>query len=187
MTALKNLLYQMKANKTITLTSLIISVIYGMVYYWSTGYASITSRRDLSWIHVNNWQEQSLKLRAPFLWEPVAQLNLPIGLNIQLAPVNIALSLVLVLLVYTNIFIFVLSIKEPKVCKLTSKKQTVFALLPALFTGFTCCAPTFIIAFIGIVGTSASSIILITRWAIPFSLILLIYGAIKGSRTIVST
>jgi len=57
----------------------------------------------------------------------------------------------------------------------------------ALFTGFSCCAATFIIAFISIIGTTASRFILITRWAIPVSMLLLIYGVYLGTKSLKAT
>lgn len=183
MRVIRNLFVLLKTETTYTRYSLLAGALYGCLYYWSTGYISIESN-SFNYIVVNQWISQSFKLRAPFLWEPVAQLSTRL-MTIKIAPLNIALMVLLALLVFINLFVFILSVKKPTSCQLTSKKQTVFALIPALFTGFTCCAPTFIIAFIGIIGTSASTFILVTRWAIPVSLILLIYGAYKGTKQII--
>ena len=49
-----NLVSQIKVEKKITSYSLIVSVLYGLIYYWSTGYIIIGKQTSLSWLLIKN-------------------------------------------------------------------------------------------------------------------------------------
>jgi hypothetical protein len=178
------LLAQLKKEKTYRYLGLIIAWMYGLIYYWSTGYVIMSSSARFDVAILKKWQSQLFNMRAPFLWEPVMNISLPFGMSLLVSPVNVVVMALLIVLVFLNVFILILSIKKPTVCKLRNKHSGILALIPALFTGFACCAPTFIVAFIGIIGSTASIFMLFSRWALPLSILLLLFGITSGIKSL---
>jgi hypothetical protein len=123
-------------------------------------------------------------MRAPFLFEPVISISFPPNISILISPINVGLMIILMILIYFNFSILFISIFKPKHCQIKRKSGRIITILPAFLTGFACCVPTFIIAWVGVLGTFSSTVILFTRWAIPISIILLIYGISEGLKKI---
>jgi hypothetical protein len=53
-------------------------------------------------------------------------------------------------------------------------------MLPAFLSGFSCCAPSFLILWGSVFGGVATVFLVIARWALPFSILLLSIGAVQG-------
>ncbi len=157
-----------------------IAILYGLLYYFTAGYIAFESVTKYKQVFVSNPLTSALKMRAPFLWESIAEFRIPPYFILRLSPFNIVLMLLLIYLVYLNIALFVISVRYPRVCQLTRNKGRLVALIPALFTGFSCCAPTLIIMLVGVLGAFSSTMILIFSWAIPISILLLMYGIFQG-------
>jgi hypothetical protein len=166
------------------LSSSIISIIYGVIYYFSAGFIVITPVEDLDLMVLGNWTQQAFRLRGPFLWEPIGVISLPPGLQVYLSIPNLMLGLILMLLVFGNVLVVLIGMYHPKVCRITRKGTRLASLVPALFTGFGCCAPTIAIIWVGIVGSISTSALIFMRWLLPIGLVLLIHGFFKGMKAI---
>jgi hypothetical protein len=170
-------------NPKIKTTSLMISIIYGLLYYYSIGLVRFNNSSSFKFISVTNFLEKSLNIRAPFLWEAGARINLGF-LEIDISIVNVLIAIVLGLLVFLNIALLIVSIKMPKMCRIDKKSYKILSLIPAFFSGFACCAPTIVIMWVAVFGSVSTTLLTFFRWALPFSIILLAFGAYKGISTL---
>ena len=166
--------------------SLFLSIVYGLVYYWSTGF--IIFRRGLALDSMTASDPTALlwQMRGPFLWEAIAQLNLPILGTLMLSVPNLLIAFLLTLLVYSNLVVVLIGIRHPAYCPINKKRKgsSLVAMLPALFSGFGCCAPTVIILWVSIFGSVSSVMMVAVRWLLPVGLIFLIIGFISGYRSL---
>lgn len=168
-----------RKNPRIVVPSVLISILYACFYYVSLSYTRFVSGQAL-WLSLPNWYDKLFKLRAPFLFEPLFRWRTGIGIEIDIAPLNVAIAIILAVLVFYNVFLLILSIKMPKVCKISSKSGRMVAMLPAFLTGFACCAPTFVIMWVGVLGTFSSVLISLARWTLPLGFVLLTLGIVKS-------
>ena len=114
--------------------------------------------------------------RAPFQYEPVAQLD--IGLvNILISPINIGLGLLLAVLTGLNIVFAYISWRQPDVCKV-NKSTGLLSSVPALLAGSACCAPL-IPLLLGIQITSA--LLIFISILIPIAILLLVVNLIVAA------
>lgn len=170
-------------NPKIKRTSLIISIIYGLLYYFSIGLIRFKSTSSFNFISIPNFFEKSFSMRAPFLWEATSRLNITF-IEIDISLINILVSMLLILLVFLNISLLIVSIKMPKMCRIDKKSYRILSLIPAFFSGFACCAPTIAIMWLAVFGSVSSALLTIFRWALPVSVILLAFGVYKGLNTL---
>jgi hypothetical protein len=171
----------LKSEKKIFRQAFFISFVYSLFYYISIGYMRFESEQ-FNIILVDDMLKFILKTRALLLWEPIARIYTGIGITIDISPMNILLALFLMFIAFVNISLLIISIKKPKICDIGSKKSRVIAMLPAFLSGFACCAPTFVILWVSVFGGVATAFLVIARWALPFSILLLSVGAIQGIR-----
>lgn len=117
--------------------------------------------------------------RAPFQYEPVAQLD--IGLvNILISPLNIALGLLLATLTGLNMVFAYISWRQPDIC--TANKSSGFlSSVPALLAGSACCAPIIPI-LLSIQITSA--LLIFISILIPIATLLLIVNLIVSAQQV---
>lgn len=169
-----------KTHREIHRMAKTIAILYGVLYYVSAGYIQFSEVTGYKQLFVSNPLNIAVKMRAPFLWEAIAEFQVPPFFIIRLAPVNLLLMLLLIWLVYLNLSLFITSVRFPRVCQLTRNKGRLAALFPALLTGFSCCAPTVIIMFVGVLGAFSSTLVLIFAWLIPISILLLVIGIVQG-------
>lgn len=167
-------------------TSLMVSALYGVLYYLGTGYIQINNATGLRVTVVTNWSEMIWRTRGPFLWEPIMSIDL-FRLGVLISVPNLLFGFLLVLLVFGNLSIVLLSIRHPTVCTVNTmaKGRTLTALIPALFTGFGCCAPTVIILWVSLFGSVSSLMVIAFRWLMPLGLFLLTISLIAGYRSII--
>ena len=170
-------------NPKIKRTSLIISVIYGLLYYFSIGLIRIKSVSSFSFKSVPNFLVKSLSMRAPFLWEATSRVNIGV-FEIDISIINILISILLILLVFFNVALLIVSIKMPKMCPIDKKSYRILSLVPAFFSGFACCAPTIVIMWVALFGSVSTTLLTFFRWALPVSIILLAFGVYKGISTL---
>lgn len=170
-------------NPKIKKTSLFISIVYGLLYYYSIGLFRIRDSSRFSFVSVTNILKKSLDMRAPFLWEATMRINLWY-LEIDISLVNILVMVILILLVFLNISLLIVSIKMPKMCRIDKKSYRILSLLPAFFSGFACCAPSLVIMWVGLFGSVSTTLLTFFRWALPLSIILLLFGVYKGISTL---
>jgi len=170
-------------NPKIKRTSLMISIIYGLLYYYSIGLIRFKTVSSFKFISVPDFLEKSLNMRAPFLWEAGARINIGF-LEMDISILNVLLAMILGVLVFLNIALLIVSIKMPKMCRIDKKSYRIFSLLPAFFSGFACCAPTVAIMWVAVFGSVSTTLLTFFRWALPVSIILLAFGVYKGISTL---
>lgn len=174
----------MKEHREIHRIAKTIAVLYGLVYYFSAGFLRFELVKVYKQVFVPEVGGMIFKMRAPFLWESIALFEIPPFIVLYISPMNLLLMLLLMWLVYKNLILFITGIRYPRVCQLTRNKGKLAALLPALFTGFSCCAPTVLIMLAGILGGFGATLLIVFRWAIPFSIVLLVYGIVQGYKSL---
>ena len=104
-----------------------------------------------------------------FLFQPVALLELGIVVW-EFSPLNTVLGAAIALLVGLNLSLSYLAVTQPQSCGL-GVSAGVFASIPGLLAGSTCCAPVLLL----VLGIQASGIILSAFvWLLPASLLLLV-------------
>jgi hypothetical protein len=104
-----------------------------------------------------------------FLFQPVALLELGV-LVWEFSPINTLLGLAIASLVGLNLAFSYLAVTQPRSCGL-STSAGVFASIPGLLAGSTCCAPVILLIF----GIQASGILLTAFvWLLPASVVLLL-------------
>ena len=164
--------------------SLAVSGIYGLVYYWSAGFISRPLGQAWQIVTIPSWQAKLWQMRSPFLWEAVSRIDMPPLLSVLISVPNLFVMAVLSLLVFGNLIVVLIGIRHPKVCRINASGGRLAALLPALFTGFGCCAPTVIILWVSLFGSVSSVMVVAIRWLLPLGMILLFAGVITGYRAV---
>ena len=166
--------------------SLFISLLYGLIYYWTAGYISLNPRTSSGVQWVQDIQGLMWQMRGPFQWEAIALFSIPKVIQIWISVPNLLMAILLVLLVYGNLNLILIAFRHPTVCRIRkgSKSQSIVALFPALFTGFSCCAPTAIILWVSLFGSVSTVMVAALRWFLPLGLVMLSFGIITGYRSI---
>jgi len=104
-----------------------------------------------------------------FLYQPVALLELGVVVW-EFSPLNTLLGLLIASLVGLNLAFSYLAVTQPKSCGM-SASAGLFASIPGLLAGSTCCAPVILL----VLGIQASGIILTAYvWLLPASIALLL-------------
>lgn len=151
--------------------SIAIGVIYYLIYLYSIGNITPAAASErLGFMVVDDWLGRMFTLRAPFLWEPVAAVQLPGVVTVFISIPNLALGLALSALVALNVAIAVYTYYAMPI---RPGIRGLLGLIPSLFTGFVCCVPTFLLT-LGTVSTSFTMFFIgIRQFLIPLSLVLL--------------
>ena len=118
--------------------------------------------------------------RAPFLWEPVAGLSVW-RIRLFLSPLNLLMGAGLGVLVTLNMAVALDALKCRQHCSLRAGASAA-GLLPAMLTGFACCAPTFLIAFFPVVASLSVFILSLQPFLIPLSLVMMVLGLVWSLR-----
>lgn len=161
-------------NKKALLYGIMVGTVFLLVYLISIQHLSFTDPKKLSFNLADNVGEKIFSMRAPFIWEPIISLSI-LGIQFFISPMNIFLGILLSILVFLNISVAVFSYKYRKVCS-AKPGYSLTGVLPAMFTGFACCAPTFIIALAPVLASFTVFFISIQPFLIPFSLLIMIVG-----------
>lgn len=103
------------------------------------------------------------------LFDAVAIVQIPL-FTLLVSPFNILIGIALSCFVGLNLTMTYVAWKQPRACSV-NKATGVLGLLPALFAGGACCAPT-ILLILGIQATA--TFITATQWLIPVAFVLLI-------------
>jgi len=125
--------------------------------------------------------DRLFETRAPYLFEPVAELHPGAHLAVFLSPVNLALAGLIAALVGANLAIAAYGARRAAACRRPGYGRTVAA-LPAFLLGFACCAPTFILALGA--GTAAAvlpALLPLRPLFYPLSVVLLITVLVWGA------
>ncbi|NUP39794.1 MAG: hypothetical protein HOY76_22995 [Streptomyces sp.] len=98
---------------------------------------------------------QLLKVRAPYLFEPVLAWHPTSRVAVFLSPVNLLLGAVLAALVGCNIAVAAHAARQAATCRRT-RYARLLGVLPAFLLGFACCVPTFLL----VLGASTAAALL---------------------------
>ncbi len=164
-------------------TSIIIGAAAGLfflvMYHISIDYLHLTGRAQFSFNVLAGGWDLALRQRAPYLWESLAILNFH-RIQFFISPLNLLLGLLLAILILFNIAAAVFSYRYKRSCNLKIR-QSLSGVLPALLTGFACCAPAFLIALSPILPAFFTIyFIQLQRFLIPASFILMVTGLYRN-------
>lgn len=149
---------------------LAVTVAYLGTFLWVLGDIVVHSGAGVSVFVADNPLSRAFR-PAPgaFLFQPVALLELGV-LVWEFSPINTLLGLAIASLVGLNLAFSYLAVTQPRSCGL-STSAGVFASVPGLLAGSTCCAPVILLVF----GIQASGILLTAFvWLLPASIALLL-------------
>lgn len=174
MDSLKKLSIILRHKKPL-LIGLLVGITFFIIYLISVGHLIKTPVSDFSLSIVEDLPEKLFKTRAPFIWEPIAVLNFfKVSLFIS---INLVLGIILSALVFFNIGIAVFSYSVRKICMINpGGAKSLVGILPAMFTGFACCVPTFIIALAPALASFTVFFIQIQPFIVPASIIIMSWG-----------
>jgi hypothetical protein len=180
---LNRILTTIRKDPRIHQLSLATGVLYGLIYYGSAGFISFGHKVNFNLILAPNIRGLIWQSRGPFQWEAIAKLEF-LWTDILISIPNLLIATLLMGLVYANLAVVLIGLRHPKVCRLSKSRQgkKVMALIPALFTGFSCCAPTILILWVSIFGSVSSMMVLAIRWLLPLGLVLLTLTLLTGYR-----
>ncbi len=151
---------------------------YLFAYLWSLGDIVVTAadRRRLGALPAiqvaADWPAKLLRQTAPFSYEPILAARLTGHVQLFVAPVNVALGLLLGGLAGANLAAASHLYRTATTCRRRSFAG-LLGMLPGLLTGFACCAPTLTL-FLG--AQIAAALIGLRDWLFPLSLAILLAG-----------
>lgn len=131
--------------------------------------------------------DRLFETRAPYLFEPIVELHPGAHLAVFLSPVNLALAGLIAALVGVNLAVAAHGARRAAACRRPGYGRPLAA-LPAFLLGFSCCAPTFILALGAGTAAAVLPVLLPLRpFFYPLSLVLLtavlVWGAHRGPRS----
>ena len=144
-------------------------LVYLATFLWAGGNLSIRPGLGVGLTVVDDPMRLFFRRQTPVSFEPIAVLDLEV-LRVLVSPMDVGLGLLIAGLVGLNFAIAVLAIRQPKACGIGAGAG-VGAAVPALFSGFACCAPVLFLV-LGIQATGAMLTVL--PWMLPIGLVLLL-------------
>ena len=160
------------------LTVTAVTVLYLVIYLWSIGDIVVTATDQSRFgavppIQVTaDWPAKLLRQTAPFTYEPVLAARPAGHIQLFLAPVNVALGLLLGGLAAANLAAAIHLYRTAAACRRRSFGGLLGA-LPGLLTGFACCGPTLTL----LLGAQvAAALIGLRNWLFPLALAILLAG-----------
>lgn len=146
------------------LITLSITIGFTIIYFALINYIFIArTSAGFNFLLLDNWSELFFRERASFNWEPFVQISIG-TLRINISFFNLLLGLVLGFIAGINISLSVFSLTEaPKACRV-NPASGILSIVPSFFSGFLCCAPTFIVAL----GLSSAALTLFFIDVLPF-------------------
>ena len=155
------------------LTMTAVTVLYLVIYLWSIGDIVVTATDQSRFgavppIQVTaDWPAKLLRQTAPFTYEPVLAARPAGRIQLFLAPVNVALGLLL-----GGLAAAIHLYRTAATCRRRSFGGLLGA-LPGLLTGFACCGPTLTL----LLGAQvAAALIGLRNWLFPLALAILLGG-----------
>lgn len=120
--------------------------------------------------------DTAFESRAPFQWEPVAQVKAGY-LNILLSPLNLSLGMLLAFLTGLNLVFSFIAWRQPHICS-ANKSTGILSSVPAILAGSACCAPVILI-LLGVQITAA--LLTLMSFLIPLAVILLLVNLVVSA------
>jgi len=103
------------------------------------------------------------------LFDAVAIVQTPL-VTLLVSPINILMGILLSAMVGLNLTLSYVAWRQPRACTV-NRATGIVGMLPALFAGGACCAPT-VLLILGIQATA--TVITASQWMIPLAFVLLI-------------
>lgn len=144
-----------KARKAIIISALLYIIFYLFIIGDLTYSTSQLTSDAPVFRAVDDWTLLLFKEKVSFNYEALASFYFTNNFAFLISPLNILLGSVLSILIGLNIGFLIFALERPKVCGSKSYSGIVSS-LPTVFMGFTCCAPTILVAL----GSAAASITL---------------------------
>jgi hypothetical protein len=167
-----------EALRRYRLTAGAVTVLYLVTYLWSIGDIVVTAADQSRFGAVPSirvaagWPDKLLRQTAPFSYEPVLAARLTGHIQLLLAPVNVALGLLLGGLAGANLAAAIHLYRTAATCRRRSFAGLLGA-LPGFLTGFACCAPTLTL----LIGAQAAAVLIgLRNWLFPLALAILLAG-----------
>ncbi len=161
-----------------------VTVLYLVTYLWSIGDLVVTATGHSRFgaapsIQVAaDWPAKLLRQTAPFSYEPVLAARLTGHIQLFLAPVNVALGLLLGGLAGANLAAAIHLYRTAATCRRRSFAG-LLGVLPGFLTGFACCAPTVTL----LLGTQVAAVLIgLRNWLFPLALVILLAGLAWSAR-----
>jgi hypothetical protein len=154
-------------------TTAAVAAAYLLVYLLAVGDVTISPAGDLSRFVdlpslqvAPDWRAKLLQRRAAFSYEPVLALYPVNHVTVFVAPLDLAMGLLLGVLAGLNVAVALPARRASRACRLRGLPGLVGA-LPALLAGVTCCVPTLALA-LGAQFTLA--LLAVSGWLFPLAL-----------------
>ncbi len=161
-----------------------VTMLYLVTYLWSIGDIVVTASDQSRLAAVGSiqvaadWPAKLLRQTAPFSYEPVLAARLTSHIQLFLAPVNVALGLLLGGLVGANLAAAIHLYRTAATCRRRSFAGLLGA-LPGFLTGFACCAPTLAL----LLGAQVAAVLIgLRNWLFPLALAMLLAGLAWSAR-----
>ena len=155
-----------------------VTVLYLLVYLWSIGdiVGTATDQNRFGAVPsiqiAADWPAKLLRQTAPFTYEPVLAAHLTGHIQLFLAPVNVAVGLLLGGLAGANLTAAIHLYRTAATCRRRSFAG-LLGVLPGFLTGFTCCAPTLTLLLGAQVAAALTGL---RNWLFPLALAILLTG-----------
>ena len=167
---------------------LVIGAVFVFLYLYSVNNIVIAPGTDLTagWSTptaslVSNWPAKMWKQIAPFVWEPVGAFYPIPSLALFISVPNLLLALLLGGLVGLNTAIVVARARLMSgFPKRKGFLSSIFASLPALLTGITCCVPTIVLALGSLAAGFTVTAIAIGPYFLPVAVLALVVNLFWG-------
>jgi hypothetical protein len=140
---------------------------------------SINNSFETGFRTVSDPLSTAFESRAPFQWEPVAQIKAGY-LNILLSPLNLSLGLVLAVLTGINLVFSYIAWRQPHICS-ANKSTGILSSVPAILAGSACCAPVILI-LLGVQITTA--LLTFMSFLIPLAVVLLLTNIVVSANKV---
>lgn len=161
-----------------------IALAYLLVYLWAIQHLVVTRTDFGRFVDVpsiqltNDWASKLLQQRASFSYEPVMAVYATDHVLVLVAPLNVAMGLLLASLVAANLTLAVHLFRVARTCRRRAFGGVLGA-IPALFTGFACCVPTFAVAF----GAQfAVFLVAVRSWFFPAAVAAMVLALVWNGR-----
>ena len=155
-----------------------VTVVYLVTYLWTLGDIVVTTtdqaRFAAAWSTqvAADWPAKLLRQTASFSYEPILAARLAGHIQLFLAPVNVALGLLLGGLAGANLAAAIHLYRTADTCRRRSFAG-LFGALPGFLTGFVCCAPTLTL----LLGAQVAGVLIgLRNWLFPLALAILLAG-----------
>lgn len=183
----------MLSDKRYRLTLLVSAVVYFVIYLFSIGNfvylpgANLAGEAQIpSASFTADWAVRTWKQSVAFVWEPVGTAYLAKDFQILLSIPNYLIGALLSILIGLNVSVAVDSfvLRRTLIAKAGSNSsfKGMLGSIPSFFTGFGCCAPSFLVALGPLAASATLAIIEIRPFFIPAAILAMSFVLVWNTR-----